>query len=186
MNSFSIHSIESAPQDSRPVLQSLQENFGFVPNIAGAMANSPTLIQGFIGLFQRVHAGTFNEAEIQTVLLTDAVVNRSSWPVAFHTALALKQGVSADDVQAIRDGGRAPQDRRLAPLSILARHLIETRGHADPRVLEAFYAAGYRSDQVLETIAIVAASAITNYVSNVSQPPLEAVFQEHQWTPATK
>ena len=85
-----MYTVDSAPAQSRPVLQALKETFGFIPNIAAAMAGSPTLINGFIGLFQRVHAGTFNEAEIQTVLLTDAVANRSVWPVAFHTALAAK------------------------------------------------------------------------------------------------
>src|SRR4051794_21721571 len=111
MNPFPVYTIESAPSESKAVLQALQEAFGFVPNIAGAMAGSPTLVNGFIGLFKRVHAGTFTEQEIQTVLLTDAVANRSSWAVAFHTALALKQGVDPADVQAIRES-RPPNDGR--------------------------------------------------------------------------
>src|SRR4051812_5384432 len=123
MNHFPVYTQQSAPAQSQPVLQSLKEAFGFVPNIAGAMAGSPTLINGFIGLFQRVHAGTFNETEIQTVLLTNAVTNHSTWAAAFHTALALKHGVTAVDVEAIREG-RAPADKRLAALSGVARRLI--------------------------------------------------------------
>lgn len=185
MNHFPIHTQESAPAQSQPVLQTLKEAFGFVPNIAGAMAGSPTLINGFIGLFQRVHAGTFNETEIQTVLLTDAVTNRSSWAVAFHTALALKHGVTTADVQAIREA-RTPRDKRLAALSGLARRLIETRGHIESAVLNTAFDAGYRPEQILEAIAIVAASAITNYVGNITNPPLEASFQGHQWNPSAK
>ncbi len=184
MNHFPVHTQASAPRESQPVLQSLKEIFGFVPNLAGVMAGSPTLIQGFIGLFQRVHAGSFNETEIQTVLLTNAVANGASWPTAFHTALALKHGVTPADVQAIREV-RAPADRRLAALSSLARCLIETRGRIEPAVLDAAYEAGYQPRQVLEVIAIVAASTLTNYVSNIATPPLEASLQEHQWNPPT-
>jgi alkylhydroperoxidase family enzyme len=185
MYHFPIYTQESAPAQSKPVLQSLEKAFGFVPNIAGVMAGSPTLIQGFIALFQRVHAGTFNEAEIQTVLLTDAVANRSSWAAAFHTALALKHGVAASDVQAIRESG-VPGDKRLAALSALARELIEKRGHAEPAALNAMCDAGYQLEQVLELVAIVAASTMTNYVGNIAAPPLEDSFREHRWELSAK
>ena len=185
MNQFPVYTLETAPTQSKPVLQTLNEAFGFVPNLAGVMAGSPPLIQSFIGLFQCVHAGTFNEAEIQTVLLTNAVTNRSSWPAAFHSFLALKHGVTAADVRAIREA-RTPGDKRLAALSGLARRLIETRGHMEPAVLTAAYEAGYQPEQILEAIAIVAASTMTNYVGNIAIPPLETSFQGHQWNASTK
>jgi len=175
MNYFPVHTHESAPAQSQPVLQSLKETFGFVPNLAGVMAGSPTVINGFIGLFQRVHAGTFNEAEIQTVLLTNAVTNRSAWAAAFHTALALQHGVTPADVKAIREA-KVPSDKRLAAPSSLARRLIETRGSIENSVLNPAYEAGYHPDQILEAIAIVAASTMTNYVGNISTPPLEALL----------
>jgi hypothetical protein len=64
-----------------------------IPNIAGAIATSAVLINCLVGLFGNVHGGSFTEAQIQTVLLTDAVTNASAWAVAFHTALALQQGI---------------------------------------------------------------------------------------------
>lgn len=180
MSTYPVHTIESAPEQSKPVLRELQQAFGAIPNIAGAMAESPVLINGFIGLFQRVHAGSFTEAQIQTVLLTNAVTNACSWAVAFHTALALKEGLHPADVEAIRNG-RAPEDRNQAALSILAKTLIETRGRLADHDVEKFVAAGFSHAQVLEVIAVVAASTITNYVGSVTKPPLEAPFQAYEW-----
>ncbi|CAB3785275.1 carboxymuconolactone decarboxylase family protein [Paraburkholderia fynbosensis] len=180
MSTFQIHTIESAPESSKPVLRLLQQNFGFIPNIAGAMAGSPVLIDAFLGLFQKVHAGTFNEAQIQTLLLTNAVTNACSWAVAFHTALALNEGLAPADVDALR-AGRAPADRRHAALSMLTKTSIEKRGHLDERDVSAFLEAGFRHDQVLEVLAVAAASTITNYVGNIAQPPLEKQFHEHVW-----
>jgi alkylhydroperoxidase family enzyme len=162
-------------------MQQLQAAFGMIPNIIGAVATSPVLINSLVGLFGNVHGGSFSEAQVQVVLLTDAVTNASTWPVAFHTTLALKEGIDAADVRAIR-GGRLPKDGKLAALSALARAMIEKRGHLDDEDIDRFLAAGFGRDHLLEVIAIVAASTITNYTASIARPPLEAPFQAHAWT----
>ena len=180
MQTFPVYTIDSAPDQSKSALQALQSAFGFVPNIAGAMATSPVLINSLVGLFQNVHGGSFTEPQIQVLLLTNAVTNASPWPVALHTALALKEGVDPADVQAIRER-RAPKDVKLAALSTLARALIEKRGRLDDRDVDGFIGAGFGKDRLLEVIAVVAASTITNYTGNVAKPPVEAALQEHVW-----
>jgi len=180
MTNFPVHTIESAPERSKPALKQLQSAFGMIPNIAGAMATSPVLITSLVGLFGNVHGGSFTEAQVQTVLLTDAVTNASTWAVAFHTALALKEGIDPADVQAIREG-RLPKDSKLAALSALAKTLIEKRGRLNDQDVDRFVAAGFGKDHALEVIAVVAASTITNYTGSITKPPLEAPFQAHAW-----
>jgi alkylhydroperoxidase family enzyme len=181
MEQFPVYTIDTAPEASKPALQDLRATFGIIPNIAGVMATSPVLINSLVGLFGRVHGGSFTEAQIQTLLLTNAVTNASAWAVAFHTALALKEGLTPADVNAIR-AGRSPDDSRLGALSTLARTLIEKRGRIADHDREAFLAAGFGKDHLLEVIAVVAASTITNYTGNVTDPPLEAPFQAHVWS----
>jgi alkylhydroperoxidase family enzyme len=180
MDQFPVYTIDSAPDESKPALRDLQAAFGMIPNIAGVMATSPVLINSLVGLFGRVHGGSFTEAQIQTLLLTNAVTNASTWAVAFHTALALKEGLDPADVEAIRSG-RSPSDSKHGALSTLTRTLIERRGRIDIQDAERFLAAGFGKDHLLEVIAVVAASTITNYTGNVTKPPLEALFQAHVW-----
>jgi hypothetical protein len=73
MTDFPVYTMESAPERSRPALQQLQSAFGMIPNLVGAMATSPVLINSLVGLFGNVHGGSFTEAQVQIVLLTDAV-----------------------------------------------------------------------------------------------------------------
>jgi alkylhydroperoxidase family enzyme len=181
MTNFPVHTMESAPEGSKPALQQLQSAFGMLPNIAGAMASSPVLINSLVALFGNVHGGSFTEPQIQTVLLTDAVTNACTWAVAFHTALALKAEIAPADVQAIRDGG-LPKDSKLAALSALARTMIVKRGRLDDQDVNQFIAVGFGKDHALEVIAIVAASTITNYTGSITKTPLEAAFQAHAWT----
>jgi len=178
---YPTHTIVSAPEHSKPALEQLQKAFGVVPNIAGTIANSPKLINSLVGVFQQVHSSSFTEPEIQIVLLTDAVVNACTYAVAFHTGLALRQGVSSEATDAIRQH-RTPKDKRFAALSSLAKTLIEKRGHASGQELDSFMAAGYTKEQILEVVAIVAASTITNYAGTITNPPLDDAFQEYAWT----
>jgi len=180
MTTFPIHTQESAPERSKPSLKQLQSAFGMIPNLVGAMATSPVLINSLVGLFGNVHGGSFTEAQVQTVLLTDAVTNASAWAVAFHTTLALKEGIDPADVQAIREG-RLPKDNKLAALSSLARTMIEKRGRLNEDDVDRFIAAGFGRDHALEVVAIVAASTITNYTGSITKPPLEPMFQAHAW-----
>jgi AhpD family alkylhydroperoxidase len=177
---YRTHTIASAPENSRPGLEQLQKAFGVVPNIAGAIANSPKLINALVGVFQQVHSSSLTEAEIQIVLLTDAVMNSCTYAVAFHTGLAIKQGVSSEELGAIREH-RVPKDKRFAALFNLARTLIEKRGHASEQELDSFISAGFTKEQVFEVIAIVAASTITNYAGTIADPPLEDAFQQYAW-----
>jgi alkylhydroperoxidase family enzyme len=181
MTNFPVHTIATAPERSKPAMQQLQSAFGMIPNIVGAMATSPVLLNSLVGLFGNVHGGSFTEAQVQIVLLTDAVTNASTWAAAFHTALALKEGIDPADVQAIREG-RLPRDNKFAALSALARTMIEKRGRLDDQDVDRFIAAGFGKDHALEVIAIVAASTITNYTGSITKTPLDAPFQAHAWT----
>jgi AhpD family alkylhydroperoxidase len=181
MHTFPVHTVESAPEQSKPSLQMLQGAFGMIPNIAGTMSTSPVLIGSLVGLFQKVHSGSFPEEQIQVLLLTNAVTNSCAWAVAFHTALALKEGVEAAEVQAIRER-QTPRSPKNAALSMLARTLIEKRGRLDDLEVSRFLQAGFDKTHLLEVIAVVAASTITNYTGNVTQPPVEAEFEAYAWS----
>jgi alkylhydroperoxidase family enzyme len=180
MPNYPIHTIASAPEGSKPALEQLQQAFGVLPNIAAAIANSPKLVNSLVGVFQQVHSSSLTEPEIQIVLLTDAVANSSTYAVALHTALALQQGVSSEETDAIRER-RVPTDQRFAALSTLAAALIEKRGHLCDPELDSILAAGFTKEQVLEVIAIVAASTTTNYAGTIANPPLEDSFQQFAW-----
>ena len=180
MSNYKILSVESAPEGSREALVQLQSAFGFIPNVAGTIANSPTLIKSLASVFASVHSGTFTETEIQVLLLTNAVTNKSLWPIAFHSSLALKLGVDASDVNRIRDGN-LPINPRVAALSSYAKGLIEGRGHVRPQDVSAMANAGFSDEQILSVIAVTAASTITNYAASLTDPLLEEQFQSNSW-----
>ena len=181
MTTFPVNTIESAPEGSKAAMKQLQSAFGMIPNLIGAMSTSPVLINSLVGLFGKVHGASFTEAQVQIILLTDAVTNASSWAVAFHSTLALKEGIDPSDIESIREGA-LPKDPKFAALSALAKTMIEKRGRLNDQDIERFLAAGFRKDHLLEVVAAVAASTITNYTGSITKPPLDAPFQAQAWT----
>jgi alkylhydroperoxidase family enzyme len=183
MQAFRIHTIETAPEKSKPALEGLKKNFGFVPNAAATMADSPVLINAFIGSFGSFHGGSLSESEKQTVLLTNAVTLKCAWTTAFHSTLALKAGVPESDVSAIRHG-KLPQDPKRAALSGLARTLIESKGHAIEPQIDAFLAGGYVRNQVLEVVAGIAISTMAALTATMADTPVEDLFKAQAWKAA--
>jgi hypothetical protein len=66
MDRFPVYTLDSAPEASKPALRDVQARFGMIPNLAGAMATSPVLIQSFIGIFDKVHGGSFTEPQTRS------------------------------------------------------------------------------------------------------------------------
>jgi alkylhydroperoxidase family enzyme len=174
--SFQVHTLESAPEKSKQALQGLQQKFGFVPNVAATMAESPVLLNAFVGCFVNFQGSGFNDTERQTLLLTNAVTIQSPWAIAFHSTMALQVGVSEGDVRAIREG-KLPKDTSLAALSELTKALIENRGRVSEAEIEKFMSAGYSKTCVLEVIAGLAISTMAATVGNLAHTPIEEALQ---------
>ncbi|MGA2055720.1 MAG: carboxymuconolactone decarboxylase family protein [Bradyrhizobium sp.] len=167
MKRLHIQTIESASEKSRPCPQGLENKFGFIPDLTATMAESPVPINAFVGGFSSFDGGSFSEGEKQVLLLTGAVMLRSPWTVALHSTMALQEGVSGNDVDAIHRG-RLPKDPKYAALAALARALIEKRGHVTDAEVETFTSAGYSEIQVLEVIYGIGISTMAATLGNLA------------------
>jgi hypothetical protein len=66
----------------KPLLKSLKENLGMVPNLAAAMSESPQLLAGFLSVREIYTGGTFTPAEIQVLSLTASMTRRNAEDLA--------------------------------------------------------------------------------------------------------
>jgi alkylhydroperoxidase family enzyme len=180
MQKFTIHTVDSAPEQSKPALQRLQQKFGFIPNAAATMASSSALIGAFVGSFVSFQGSNFDDAEKQVLLLTNAVALNCPWTVAFHSTMALKQGVAAGDVQALR-AGKPPSDAKYAALSGMAKSLVEKKGRGNVAEAEKFAAAGYSPSQILDVINGIGISTMAATTANLANTPVEDAFRAHIW-----
>ena len=178
---YTVHTLESAPEMAADGLRTLQSTVGLIPNLAATMAESPALLNGFLALRELYATTGFSAGEVQVLSLSAAYENDCAWCVAFHTAMALKAGVDRDAIDALRRG-TAPADERLAALSGFARAMVRNRGAVDTPALQAFLAAGYSKRQALDVVMGMAFSLMANYASHLTHPPLDSFLATHAWT----
>lgn len=179
--SFKIHSIESAPEGSKAILEGYKKKLGFVPNLMGIMASSPAAIEGYVALNQLFDKTSFTPAERQVVLLEASFVNGCGYCMAAHTAIAKMQGVPDAVVAAVR-GGQPISDAKLQALRAFTRSVVETRGYPAEAAKDAFRKAGYGQAQVLEVLLGVAMKTLSNYVNHAAETPLDAAFAPARWS----
>jgi alkylhydroperoxidase family enzyme len=63
--------------------------------------------------------------------------------------------------------------------------MIQARGWVEDREIEAFIAAGYTQQQVLEVILGIAIKIMHNYTNHIAKTPLDKPFQPHVWSKPT-
>ena len=169
--------VHTAPEKSRPILESVQKSFKFVPNLFGAFANSPTMLEGYVGLEKVFGTGTFSPVERQIILLSASVENRCNYCIAAHsTLLKAFLHAPAEVVSAVRSN-EPVSDPKLAALSALTKEIVKERGHVSAQVMDNFLAAGYQKNQVLEVLVGVALKTMSNYLDHISPTELDPAFQ---------
>ncbi len=183
MSSYAIHTLETAPDGSKPLLAGLREHLGMIPNLAAAMAESPTLLKGFLALREIYRQGTLSEMEIEVLSLTAAYENGCEWCMAFHSMAGTKAGVAPESIEALR-GGLAPMEPRLAALSDFARETVRSRGAVSPAGLARFHDAGFSREQALEVVLGMGFSVLANYAGHLADAPLNEQMQAFAWQKA--
>lgn len=183
MNTFTSHTIDTAPQKSKPVLQDVQNTYGFIPNIFADMAESPLPIK----IYQFAQAllnseGTLTKEEVNLVQMAISVENGCAFCVPAHTMAAKAQfKTDAQTIEAIRNDA-VPQDTKIAALVALTQELARTKGNVSQSVLDRFFEAGYTKEQVFEVLSIVAYKTITNYTSNLAGTQPNDIFASERWS----
>lgn len=182
---FSLPTMETAPEASRPLLADVEKSWGFVPNLVRVFANSPATLQGIWSLLGAMENTSFSPAERQIVLLSASVENDCHYCTAAHTTMGAGTGLSKEQLDAVR-GDRSIADARLEALRHFTKLLVAQRGYANQSEVKAFLDAGYRKEQVLEVVLGIAAKTLTNYTNHLAGTPLDEAFKANAFSPRSK
>lgn len=173
---FTVHNKNSAPDALKPVFDQVQKAYGFIPNLYGIFANSPVALHTYLSVLDLLdkHAA-LDAQEQQLVMLAVSAENGCDYCVAAHSAVAKMAQVPDDQIEAVREN-RPLGDAKRTVLVRFARKTIEHRGWTPPADIEAFLAAGYTQQHVLDVLAIAAIKTLSNYTNHLANTPIDAAF----------
>ena len=124
---LTIHTLDTAPAESRSILEGIAADLGLVPNLAAVAAASPALLSGFNGLRSAVAATKLDPVLRELTGLTVGVAVDNRYGVAFHSTMLGNLGVDESEISAVREG-RVPTSSSLAAAHALAREISRSGG----------------------------------------------------------
>ena len=179
MHQFPLHTADSAPQDSKPLLANSQKAFGMIPNLHAVMAAAPGLLNAYQQAHTLFQASSFNDDELTVVWQTINVEHECHYCVPAHTAIANMAGVDPAITQALRNGTALPE--KLEALRTFTLKMVRQRGCVSEGDIDTFIDAGYQPQQILEIILGIAQKVMSNYTNHIASTPIDAPFEAFAW-----
>ncbi len=180
MADYQVHTVETAPEKSKPLLEQVKQKMGFIPNILGTFAESPAMLKAYLVLSDALNEGTLSNAERQVIFLTASYENECCYCMAAHSTMAAGMKVDKDVIEALREG-KPIADPKLAALQTFVREMVVKRGWVTEEDVRKVMDAGYTRGQVLEVVAGVALKTLTNYSNHIIPPPVDKGFAANKW-----
>ncbi len=181
MSNFKIHTLESAPLASRPLLEDSLQAYGMIPNLHAVMAESPEHLDAYKKLHEIFQQTSLSPIERNVVWLAINVEHGCHYCVPAHSWIAKNQGVDEPTLAALREARPLP-DARLEVLRQFTLKLVRQRGELAPGDVEQFLAAGFTSRNVLDILVGLAQKVMSNYVNHLAATPVDAPFAAFAWS----
>lgn len=180
MSNFTIHTIESAPEKSKAPLAEGLKAMGMIPNLHATLAESPELYKAYTTLHALFMDTSFDKDELTVVWQTINVEHSCHYCVPAHSMIANSMQVDPAITEALRNETPLPSEK-LEALRVVTLLLVRNRGHLTQNEMDAFFAAGYAQQQILEIVLGLSQKVISNYVNHLAETPLDAPFKNLAW-----
>ncbi len=167
MSLFMKHTEATAPKGAAEVLARVKERYGFIPNLAATLAESPVTLDSVLNLSGTFDKTSFTDIERQVILLTVSLANGCDYCKTVHTALGRKAGIDGETMKVLLAFAPIP-DVKLTALRDFAKAMVEERGRLHEQRARRFLDAGYTKAQVFEVVMGVALKTLTNYSNHLT------------------
>ncbi len=180
MATFPIHTIETAPEAGKPLLETSLKNNGRIPGLHGTMADAPELLAVYSFAHQQFMATSLTDEEKTVVWQAVNVEQDCHYCVPAHTGIAKMMKVDDAITEALRNETPLPT-AKLEALRDFTLQVVRNRGFVSDEDTQAFLDAGFETRNILEVILGVSQKVMSNYTNHFAQTPVDTVFQKFAW-----
>jgi alkylhydroperoxidase family enzyme len=183
MTEFAVHTLESAPDASKPLLQACVSAYKMLPNMMAVMAESPELLAAYQAMTKLWAQTALSPLERDIVLLAINHENACRYCMASQSTVSARAGMPAETLEALRRGVPLADAKHQA-LRAFAVAVVRQRGWVCDAALDALLAAGYTRRTALEVVLAAAFKTLSNYTDHVTHAPVDKVFAGYAWQQA--
>lgn len=176
MKTFTLHTMESAPEGSKTLYETSLKNFGMIPNLHAVLGEDPATLEAYQRLHDLFQQTAFDAAELTVVWQTINVEHDCAYCVPAHSMIADMMKVDPAVDQALRNQTKMPTDK-LQVLHETTLSILRNRGHLTTEELEKFYTAGYEQKHILGILLGLSQKVISNYTNHIAKTPVDDMFK---------
>ncbi|OXC73428.1 carboxymuconolactone decarboxylase family protein [Caballeronia sordidicola] len=170
MTTINVPKREEVAPANQAIFDNLKSKLGFVPNLYATLAHSEHALANYLA-FQNSKSSITGKAR-EVVDLVVSQVNSCEYCLAAHTMIARNIGFTDEQILEIRSG-KASFDPKLDALARLVRNIAVNRGHADAALVDAFFAAGWTKENLVDAIVVVGDRTVTTYLHATTRIPVD-------------
>ena len=166
---------QSSPEAAAPSFAAMRELFGFVPNLALALAVEPAVLGSYVSMLGALGSTTLSPVAQQVALVAASSANAAAYGIAIHSTLAAKLGAPEHIVKALREG-EPLADPQLEAVRRFASAIASNRTQVSDSDIHALTAAGFDRRAAVAIAFAVASKTLANAVAHLAQPDIDEAF----------
>jgi alkylhydroperoxidase family enzyme len=171
MSRFPSHTIENAPEGSRPILQKIAEASQTKRplNVHAQMAHSPAVLAGYASLRAiTAERGTLDPKVSWALNLTTAATIGNAYMIGIASRFARMSGWTDAQVEALRTAATTG-DTKIDAITSVIREAAAHSGKVTDAVWRAALQHGWSDTQLAEAFAYLGLTLFTGYFLNYAQ-----------------
>ena len=174
---------ESATGKAKELLDAVQGKLGLVPNLTRAMANSPAVLEGYLGLSGALGKGSLSAKNREQIALAVGQANFCDYCLAAHSAIGKMVGLTPEQILDSRRG-TAVNPKSDAVIRF-ARKVVDERRRVSDADIADVRRRRIEHLAIAEVVANVALNIFTNYFNHVAEtdidfPRAEPIDDHHE------
>lgn len=158
---------EAATAKARRLFEGVQAKLNMTPNFLRVMANSPAVLEGYLGFSGSLGTGSLTAQLREKIALAVGEANGCEYCVSAHSALGKLAGLTDEELEEARVS-RAVSKKDAAALEF-AHALLNARGRVSSADFDRLREAGFGDADIAEIVAHVALNVFTNYFNIANQ-----------------
>jgi alkylhydroperoxidase family enzyme len=166
---------------AKDLFESIQLRLGRVPNMLRLMANSPVILESYLGFTDAFQKGRMTARLRGLLTATMAELTGGDYIMSFAYVLGRREGLTEEELAEARR--IESSDARTRAALQFAAKIVNDRGRVAASEVEKLRESGYSDEEIVEIIAFVGLSIFRNYFNLVAGteidfPPVEPDHQK--------
>ena len=155
---FQIHDELTAPDDSAPLIKTIQASGGAVTKFVGVLAGAPAVLRAYTRMRSELRSGVLPQDTRERIALAVAEHRDDTYSIAQHAKSARRAGLGLDEVSKARSFESG--DPKEAALLTYLKATLEADGRPPQHLHEEAMEIGWTEEEILEAVGAPGAQRV--------------------------